>query len=235
MSAVVVEPIQDPIFSRGTPPTGKSMTVYSPYSGTAVGELATASSDDIVAVLDRAQAAAAPMRKLSANERTVLLERAASICESRVEELVRIVVAEGGKTIGEARGEVGRLGALIRYCAGEARRISGEVLPLDGSPNGEGRLGFTLKQPAGVVVAITPFTYPLLLVTHKVGPALAAGNPVIVKPSSDTPMGAFAFLRCFVEAGFPPGAVQCVVGSGSKIGRQLTTDPRVRVVDRAGS
>ncbi len=235
VNALAVESVQDPVLSGGTLPTGKPMTVYSPYSGAAVGEVTAASNEDIAAVLDRAQAAVAPMRKLSANERAVLLEKAASICESRVEELARIVVAEGGKTIGEARAEVGRLGDLIRYCAGEARRISGEVLPLDGSPNGEGRLGFTLKQPAGIVVAITPFNYPLLLVTHKVGPALAAGNPVIVKPSSDTPMGAFAFLRCFVEAGFPLGAVQCVVGPGSTIGRQLTTDPRVRVVTFTGS
>ena len=235
VSALAVEAIQDPVLSGGTLPAGKPMTVYSPYSGAPVGEVATAGDDDIAAVLDRAQAATAPMRRLSANERAVLLEQAASICESRVEELALTMVAEGGKTIQEARAEVGRLGALVRYCAGEARRISGEVLPLDGSPNGEGRLGFTLKQPVGVVVAITPFNYPLLLVAHKVGPALAAGNPVVVKPSSDTPMGAFAFLRCFVEAGFPVGSVQCVVGSGSMIGRQLIADPRVRVVTFTGS
>lgn len=211
------------------------MTVSSPYTGEAISEVASAGPDDVAAVLDLASRATSAFRTLSGNDRAVLLEKAASICDSRIEELAELVVIEQGKTIAEARREAGRLGDLLRYCAGEARRIAGEVLPIDGSPGGEGRLAFTLKQPAGVVVAITPFNYPLLLVAHKVGPALAAGNVVIVKPSSLTPLTAFAFLSCLIQAGFPPGAIQCVVGPGMTVGNELCSDPRVRVVTFTGS
>ena len=235
MKSVAVDSLQDPVFSGGAMPTGDVRTVRSPYNGIAVGEVTTVTGDDIAGVLGRAESAVPAMRALSSSERAELLEKAASICDEKVEDLANLVVAEGGKTISEARGEAGRLAALLRYCAGEARRISGEVLPIDGSPTGKGRLGFTLKQPAGIVVAITPFNFPLLLVAHKVGPALAAGNPVVVKPSSDTPLAAFAFLQCFIEAGFPLGSVQCVVGSGSTIGPQLVSDGRVRVVTFTGS
>ena len=152
------------------------MGVLNPYNREVVAEISSVTEQDVEATLTAAAAAAKPMRALSAHQRADLLERAAVKCDEATEYLAALVVAEQGKTITEARGEAGRLGALLRYCAGEARRIEGEVLPLDGSPGGEGRLGFTLRQPAGVVAAITPFNYPLLLVAHKVGPALAAGT-----------------------------------------------------------
>jgi hypothetical protein len=141
VNALAVESVQDPVLSGGTLPTGKPMTVYSPYSGAAVGEVTAAGNEDIVAVLDRAQAAVAPMRKLSANERAVLLEKAASLCESRVEELARIVVAEGGKTIGEARAEVGRP-EISSVTAPEKRAGSpARCCPSTGAPTGRGASG----------------------------------------------------------------------------------------------
>lgn len=227
--------LQSELFSAGRTPSGASMTVASPFNGDRLGAVVTAAGDDIDAVLDRAADAAGSMRKLSGYQRAELLIEAAARCDANSDRLAELVVAEQGKTIREATGEASRLGALLRYCAGEAQRITGEVLPLDGTPAGEGRFGYTIKQPAGVVVAITPFNYPLLLVAHKVAPALAAGNAVIVKPSSYTPLSAFAFLTAFLEAGFPLGSVQCVVGSGSDLGPQLVSDRRVRVVTFTGS
>lgn len=211
------------------------MGVLNPYNREVVAEISSVTEQDVEATLTAAAAAAKPMRALSAHQRADLLERAAVKCDEATEYLAALVVAEQGKTITEARGEAGRLGALLRYCAGEARRIEGEVLPLDGSPGGEGRLGFTLRQPAGVVAAITPFNYPLLLVAHKVGPALAAGNPVIVKPASYTPLSALAFMSLLLDTGFPEGTAQCITGPGGQVGARLCTDDRIRVVSFTGS
>src|SRR5204863_7334353 len=100
----------------------------------------------------------------------------------------------------------------------EAKRLYGEVLPLDASPGGAGKLGFTLRVPCGVVVAISPFNFPLNLVCHKVGPALAAGNAVIIKPASDTPLSALRLVEILLEAGLPSSAIACLTGSGSELG-----------------
>jgi acyl-CoA reductase-like NAD-dependent aldehyde dehydrogenase len=226
---------QDPKLTAGLAPGGEAMDITNPYTSETIGTVTAVSNADLEVVLDAAVNSSRITKRLSGHDRAVLLERAATICDGKVEELARLVVAEQGKTIKEARGEASRVGPLLRYCAGEARRISGEVLPLDGSPGGEGRLGFTLRQPSGVVVAITPFNYPLLLVAHKVGPALASGNVVIVKPSSYTPLSAMAFLECIIEAGFPEASIQCVVGRGAAVGTRLCEDERVRVVTFTGS
>ena len=232
---MMIESFQDPRLSAGQAPQGARVGVVNPYNGETIGEIAAASERNVENVLAAAAAAVKPMRSLSAHERADLLEKAALKCDEATEYLAGLVVAEQGKTITEARGEAGRMGSLLRYCAGEARRIEGEVLPLDGSPGGEGRLGFTLRQPAGVVAAITPFNYPLLLVAHKVGPALAAGNPVVVKPASYTPLSAFAFMSLLLDVGFPEGAVQCIAGPGPTVGARLCTDERIRVVSFTGS
>ena len=232
---MMIEPFQDPRLSAGQAPQGAPVEVVNPYNGETIGEIAAASERNVENVLAAAAAAVKRMRSLSAHERADLLEKAARKCDEATEYLAGLVVAEQGKTITEARGEAGRMGSLLRYCAGEARRIEGEVLPLDGSPGGEGRLGFTLRQPAGVVAAITPFNYPLLLVAHKVGPALAAGNPVVVKPASYTPLSAFAFMSLLLDVGFPEGAVQCIAGPGPTVGARLCTDERIRVVSFTGS
>lgn len=230
-----IDSLQDPRLSAGRAPEGPPIGVMNPYDGETVGEIIGASERDVESVLAAADAAAKRMRSLSGHQRAELLEKAALKCDEATEYLAGLVVAEQGKTITEARGEAGRMGSLLRYCAGEARRIEGELLPLDGSPGGENRLGFTLRQPAGVVAAITPFNYPLLLVAHKVGPALAAGNPVIVKPASYTPLSAFAFMRLLLDIGFPEGAVQCIAGAGAIVGARLCAAERVRVVSFTGS
>src|SRR5204863_4628499 len=119
--------------------------------------------------------------------------------------------------------------------AEEAKRLGGEVLPLDGASTGANKLGFTLRVPCGVVVAITPFNFPLNLVCHKVGPALAGGNAVIVKPASDTPLSALKLVEILLEAGVPPLAISCLTGSGSELGKALCRDERVRKISFTGS
>ncbi len=123
----------------------------------------------------------------------------------------------------------------LELSADEAKRLGGEVLPLDGAPGGAGRLGFTLRVPCGVVAAISPFNFPLNLVCHKVGPALAAGNAVVVKPASDTPLSALALVEILLEAGLPAEAIACVTGSGGTIGNALASDRRVRKISFTGS
>jgi acyl-CoA reductase-like NAD-dependent aldehyde dehydrogenase len=175
------------------------------------------------------------MRALAAHERLQILTRAADLADERVEQLAATIARESGKLLSEARGEAGRAGAIMRVSAYEGATAAGETLPLDASPGGEGKLGFTIRQPCGIVVAITPFNYPLLLVLHKVAPALAAGNAVILKPAQQTPLIALALAEILLEAGLPPLALQVLTGPGSSLGPALCGDPRVRKVSFTGS
>src|SRR5204863_5439639 len=150
-------------------------------------------------------------------------------------ELGRLISQEEGKVLAEGFFEVSRARETLELSAEEAKRLSGEVLPLDGAPGGAGKLGFTLRVPCGVVVAITPFNFPLNLVCHKVGPALAAGNAVVVKPASDTPLSALRLVEILLEAGLPPLAIACLTGSGGELGNALCRDPRVRKITFTGS
>src|SRR5918995_2061761 len=148
----------------------------------------------------------------------------------------RTISAETGKTITEASGEAGRSGALIRLAGFEGTQLYGEGLPLDANPGtGQDKLGFTLRQPCGVVVAIAPFNYPALLVLHKLAPALAAGNAVVLKPARTTPLTALALAACFVDAGLPDGVLSVLTGPGGALGDALVTDPRVRKISFTGS
>jgi len=142
---------------------------------------------------------------------------------------------EEGKPLAESVGEVGRCPELLRLSAYEGAQLRGEVLPLDAAPNGAGKFGMALRVPCGVVVAITPFNFPMLLVLHKVGPALAAGNAVILKPAGTTPLVALKLTELLLEAGLPPLGLQCITGDGATIGRRLCADPRVRKITFTGS
>ena len=175
------------------------------------------------------------MAKLSGYDRWRILRQAADNMAARNEELGQLISREEGKIIAEGRGETSRAVETIMGSAEEAKRIHGETVPLDGDPGGGKKLGFTLRVPCGVVAAISPFNFPLNLVCHKVGPALAAGNSVIVKPASDTPLSALKLTEILLEAGLPPEGIQCVTGSGGEIGDALVADRRVRKVTFTGS
>jgi acyl-CoA reductase-like NAD-dependent aldehyde dehydrogenase len=209
--------------------------VVSPYTGEVIDTVPEASSSQIEQALTAGTHGAAAMAKLTAYERGQILTRAADLLTHASEELARTISLEVGKPVSEARGEVSRMPDLLRLCAFEGTQLRGETLPLDAQSGAKGKLGFTLRVPCGVVVAITPFNYPLLLVLHKVGPALGAGNAVILKPAEKTPLTALKLTKILLEAGLPENGLQCVTGSGSKIGPQLCSDSRVRKISFTGS
>jgi acyl-CoA reductase-like NAD-dependent aldehyde dehydrogenase len=211
------------------------LDVNNPYDGSVVDTVPRATPADVEAAITTVERGAKLMRKMSAYDRGHLLRRAAEIMQRREDELARTISAEEGKILAEARLEASRARETIEVSAEEARRVVGEMVPLDAAPGAAGRVGFTLRVPCGVVAAITPFNFPLNLVCHKVGPALAAGNAVIVKPASDTPLSALKMVEILLEAGTPPEAIACLTGSGSALGAAICADHRVRKISFTGS
>jgi acyl-CoA reductase-like NAD-dependent aldehyde dehydrogenase len=209
--------------------------IRNPYSGEVVDTVPRATGKDVELALAAAVDGARAMRALPAHERAAVLRRAADLLEAAADELARTISAEEGKPLSEASGEAGRIPELFRLSASEGARMHGETIPVDAHPGGERKLGFTLRQPCGVVVAISPFNYPMLLVAHKVAPALAAGNAVILKPASRTPLAALRMTELLLEAGLPANALQCVTGAGADVGLRLCADERVRKISFTGS
>jgi glyceraldehyde-3-phosphate dehydrogenase (NADP+) len=215
---------------------GRVEEIRSPYDGRVVGQAAVADTSDADRALAAAEQGAAVWRETPAHARLDVLMRAAALVEERVEAIATLLSAENGKTITEARGEVGRAGDMIRLAGYEGTQLYGDTLPLDANRGtGPDKVGFTLRQPCGVVVAITPFNYPSLLVLHKVAPALAAGNAVVLKPARATPLTALGLARAFTDAGLPPGVLNVLTGSGGLLGDALVSDARVRKVSFTGS
>ena len=214
---------------------GKKIEVRNPYDNSVIDTVPRADGGDVDRALGFAERGAQVMAKLSGYERWKILRKAADLMAARNEELGRLISKEEGKIIIEGRGEAGRAVETMMGSAEEAKRIHGETVPLDGDPGGGKKLGFTLRVPCGVVAAISPFNFPLNLVCHKVGPALAAGNSVIVKPASDTPLSALKLTEILLEAGLPPEGIQCISGPGGEIGDILVADRRVRKVTFTGS
>src|SRR5919108_1100209 len=216
--------------------SGRTEDVTSPFDGSVAGTVPVADLSDVRAALDRAEAGAATWRRTPAHERMRILLRAAELADQRAEQTAQVISLEAGKTITEARGEAGRSGELIRLAAFEGTQLYGDTLPLDANPGtGLDKVGFTLRQPCGIVVAITPFNYPALLVLHKLAPALAAGNAVVLKPARTTPLTALELAACFVDAGLPEGVLSVLTGPGGELGDALVSDPRVRKISFTGS
>lgn len=216
--------------------SGRIDEIRSPYSGEVVSAVALADAVDARHALDAAEHGAEVWRRTPAHERMAIISRAADLMDERQDELARLITAEMGKSLTEARGEAGRQGAIARMSGHEGTMLYGESLPLDANPGtGHDKIGFTVRQPCGIVVAITPFNYPALLVMHKVGPALAAGNAVVLKPASATPLTALHLAQCYVDAGLPAGVLSVLPGPGREIGDALVSDPRVRKISFTGS
>src|SRR5262249_46219426 len=198
--------------------------VHNPFDNSVVDTVPRASADDVERALEFAVRGAKKMRGIAGYDRYRFLRRAAELLESRTEDFARTISLEEGKILAESRLEVSRAVGTLTESAEEAKRLSSEVVPLDGAPGTGNRFGFTLRVPCGVVVAISPFNFPLNLVMHKVGPALAGGNSVIVKPATDTPLSALKLAEVLLEAGVPPEGIQCLTGSGGDIGDRLCSD-----------
>ncbi|MBI2089407.1 MAG: aldehyde dehydrogenase family protein [Deltaproteobacteria bacterium] len=213
----------------------KKIEVRNPYDHSVIDTVPKAEGADVEKALAFAERGAKVMAKLSGYERWRILRKAADIMAERNEEIGRLISTEEGKIIAEGRGEANRAVETMMGSAEEAKRLHGETVPLDGDPGGANKLGFTLRVPCGVVAAISPFNFPLNLVCHKVGPALAAGNSVIIKPATDTPLSALRLVEILLAAGLPPQGIQCITGSGGEIGDGLVADPRVRKITFTGS
>lgn len=211
------------------------MKVIAPYTGEVIDEVPHATSADVEKAIATAKLGAVRMAQLTGYDRSQILQRAADMFASQREDLARTISLEEGKPIAEALGEAGRIPDLLRLCAFEGTQLRGETLPVDAQSATHGKLGITIRIPCGIVVAITPFNYPLLLVAHKLGPALATGNAVILKPAERTPLSALKLTRILMEAGLPEGGLQCLNGLGPEIGPQLCSNPAVRKISFTGS
>jgi len=209
--------------------------IRNPYSGDVVDTVPRATPDQVEQCLAAAEIGKREMAALPAYKRADILNRAADLLQERSEDLAQTISLEMGKPITEARGEVGRMPDLLRLCAYEGAHLRGESLPIDAQRGAEGKMGFTWRVPCGIVVAISPFNFPLLLVIHKIGPALAAGNAVILKPAHQSPLIALKLTEILVEAGLPANALQCITGAGRVVGNALVSDSRVRKVTFTGS
>jgi acyl-CoA reductase-like NAD-dependent aldehyde dehydrogenase len=213
----------------------EKIEVRNPYDNSVIDTVPKGDRNDVDKALQGAVRGAKVMAKLSGYDRYRILRRAADMLEARIEEFAQILSKEEGKVIGEGRFEVSRAVQTLTGSAEEAKRLHGETVPVDGAPGGAGKLAFTLRVPCGVVAAISPFNFPLNLVCHKVGPALAAGNAVVIKPATDTPLSALKLTQLLLEAGLPEEGIACITGPGGEIGDTLCADPRVRKITFTGS
>ncbi|WP_456395427.1 aldehyde dehydrogenase family protein [Desulfurobacterium sp.] len=206
-----------------------------PYDNSVVGTIPDGGAEDVKLAVDIALRGFEKMKELSSYDRYYALSKAARILSKRSYEIAELLTKEVGKTIRESMGEVGRAVNTLTLSAEEARRIAGEEVNFEAAPGIRGKVGFYRRVPLGVIGCITPFNFPLNLTCHKVGPALAAGNSVVIKPSENTSLVVIKLAEILIEAGFPPEAVNVVTGYGEKVGDALVRDERVRMITFTGS
>jgi acyl-CoA reductase-like NAD-dependent aldehyde dehydrogenase len=212
---------------------GQKLAVESPYDGETVGEVAVAGGDETREAIEGAERALAA--GFPAHARARVLDEVAQALERQRDDVARLIALEAGKPLKAAQVEVERGAQTFRFGAVEARRLAGEMVPLDAHPAGEGKIAFTLREPVGIVGAITPFNFPVNLVAHKLSPAIAAGCPVVLKPARTTPLSSLRLAELLEQAGLPPGYLSVLVGDSKEIGDVLVEDPRVRVITFTGS
>lgn len=214
--------------------TGSRAVVCNPFSGLPVASVCQASEPEAEAAVRSTLAASGLMADLPAYARSASLVRIAEGLESRREEFAATITAEAGKPITDARREVARAVQTFRVAAEEAKRIGGEVVPLDWTPGTESYFGITRRFPIGPVLGITPFNFPLNLVAHKVAPALAAGNAILIKPAPQTPLTALLLGEVFLDSGFPSGALN-VLPCPISVAERIVPDERFRLLSFTGS
>ncbi|HTP02490.1 MAG TPA: aldehyde dehydrogenase family protein [Anaerolineales bacterium] len=215
--------------------TGTTIDVVNKYNGRVIATVPSARGEDVDAAVAAAVRTAPLMADMPAYRRAEILLRTAALLRERHEDFATTIAAEAGKALKYARAEVDRAISTFSIASEEAKRLHGETVPLDAVPAGEGYFGFWLRRPVGVIAAISPFNFPLNLVAHKVAPALAAGNTLVLKPATSTPIAAVKLCHALQDAGLPAGVINLVIGSGGTVGEWLITDHRVAKITFTGS
>jgi len=215
--------------------TGEEIVVASPYDGAELARVPKCGPPEVDRAVDAARDALS-RGPLPAWQRAEILDRAARLLDERSEDFARIIAAEAAKPLKTARIEAQRAVSTFTFAAVEARTLAGDIVPMDASDAGEGKLGFTLRLPIGVVGAISPFNFPLNLIAHKVAPAIAAGCPLVLKPATQTPLSAVALAELLLdECGLPSGQLHVVAGGGGTVGNALVDHPDVAMITFTGS
>lgn len=228
-------PHEFPFYLAGEPSrSGRQLEVVNPYDGSLAGRTWLAGDAEFDRAADAAVAAARTMRELAAYERAAILAAASAAIRKGREQIAGTLAREAGKPIRDALVETDRAVMTFHVAAEEARRIAGEVIPMDLAAHGKGRMAITRRFPVGPVAAISPFNFPLNLTAHKLAPAVAAGNPIVLKPATKTPLSALHLARILVEAGLPPQAIS-VLPMERTTGDRLVTDERFRLLTFTGS
>ncbi len=219
--------------SREVPST-KYIDIRTPYDGRIIGRIPEAGRIDVEDAIAAADSAFRKTR-LSPYERYEILLKTSNLLNERTEDIARTLAQEAGKPVRDARTEVSRAVQTFQISAEESKRIHGEGIPVEAARGSENRIAFTIRVPVGPVCAISPFNFPLNLVAHKVGPAIAAGNTVVLKPASVTPITAINLGKIMMEAGLPPGYLNIIFGPGNTVGEWLLADPRFALYTFTGS
>lgn len=215
--------------------TDQYSALNSPFSGELIAEIAAADELLVKKAISAADEAFATIAKMPSFERANILEKVVQLLQEKADEATKIIALESAKPLKFAKLEVSRTIETYKFAAEEAKRIHGETIPFDASSSGVGRIGYTVRKPIGVIGAITPFNFPMNLVAHKVGPAIASGNSIVLKPASQTPLSALFIAELFQEAGLPDGVFNVVTGSGNVVGETLIYDERVQMITFTGS
>ncbi|GAB6078932.1 aldehyde dehydrogenase family protein [Hydrogenobaculum acidophilum] len=226
--------VKKPILGGEFLETTQKLDVIYPYDNSKIGETYTVDASYVEKAIEKAKIGLKKLSELSSYEKSEILFKTSELLRKNKEEIAKTIVYEVGKTIKEARVEVDRAIETFKFSAEEAKRIKGETYEVDAHPNGKSKFGFYIRVPAGIVVAISPFNFPLNLTAHKVGPAIGAGCPVIVKPSEKTPLSPIMMGEFLLEAGLPKEAISVLPGFGD-LGKALTMHKDVRVVSFTGS
>ena len=215
--------------------TGSYMDVRDKYTRAVIDRVCTADPEVVEKALQAAHESKKEMAQLTAAARGEILDRVSLLIKRDTEEIAKIITREAGKGIALSRAEVGRSAETFKFSADEARRISGELIPFDAAASGANRFGYAKRYPIGVVGAITPFNFPLNLVAHKVGPAIAAGCPIVLKPASATPLTAVKLIELLLEADLPPGGINLLIGPGNSVGHAVISSEMVSMITFTGS
>ncbi|GIO38660.1 aldehyde dehydrogenase [Paenibacillus antibioticophila] len=209
--------------------------LHAPFSGEQLGFIGQATPVEAASAIEAAHRAFQEYKHMSSFRRSAILAKAADLLSRQRERVETLISLETAKPLRAARAEVSRTIETYRFAAEAAKSITGEQVAMDAAENGEGYIGFTIREPIGVITAITPFNFPLNLVAHKVAPALAAGNTIVLKPAEQAPLSALLLGELFQEAGLPDGVLNIITGKGAELGEVLTTHPWVKKISFTGS